>query len=528
MVFTSQSEFGMIESLFKNNSKKLNLNYKGYRKVPINKKIIGEIAYKSCPLILQFFINGKDQELSFEDNLYLLRKIIETKLKEKKKKSFICSLSSKTIVYKGLLAANQLKQFYPDLSHPHYKCKVSVFHERFSTNTISTWKMTQPFRMLAHNGEINTIRGNRLWMKTREKTIESKKWKKNLKKLLPILSNSGSDSFSLDNILEFLSRSGKGMLKSIMMLIPEPYDKINSMSKELRDFYIYNENFIEPWDGPAALVFTDGEKVVAKLDRNGLRPLRYSISNDGLIVMASEAGVAEIDAKKIELHHHMSSGEIFVLNLDGSGIVNDKIIKKDISLSKPYSKIIKNELIQIRRKSAKQEFGLFKLPKTGFDKRNRILFGVEQEDIDSFLLPMSKSGREPIGSMGDDTPLALLSNKPRKLYDYFKQAFAQVTNPPIDPIRERFVMSLFKYLGSEDNLLADVPSFHGTIRIESPVLSVNDVHILMENRTNFPISIIKSHFNPKESIQTALTRILEKCEKAVKKGTKFYFYPMKI
>jgi len=519
MVFTSPSEFSLLENIIKDQTSQLNLHYDGYRKVPINKKIIGEIAFRSCPIIMQFFIRGKNSKKnSFEEQLFILRKTIENELNKINKKSFICSLSSKTIVYKGLLSAGQLKQFYPDLSHPDYKCKVSIFHERFSTNTVSTWSMTQPFRMLAHNGEINTIRGNRLWMKTRELTIKSKKWGNNIKKILPILGKSGSDSYSLDNILEFLTLSGRGILKSIMMLIPEPYHKIKTMSKDLRDFYIYNENFIEPWDGPSALVFTDGDKVVSKLDRNGLRPLRYSITNDGLIVMASEAGVAELEAKDIVLHHHMSSGEIFALNLDGSGIIENKKIKQIVSQSESYSKIIKEELIRIKRKSDKVEFGKFKLPKEGFDKNNRILFGVEQEDLDYFLLPMAKSGREPIGSMGDDTPPALLSKKSRKLYDYFKQAFAQVTNPPIDPIRERDVMSLFKYLGTEDNLLASTPNFHGTIRIESPILSVNDIKILLDNRINFPISIIKTHFQINESIQTALKRILIESEIAVNNG----------
>jgi glutamate synthase domain-containing protein 2/glutamate synthase domain-containing protein 1/glutamate synthase domain-containing protein 3 len=519
MVFTSPSEFSLLEDIIKNQTSQLKLQYDGYRKVPINKKIIGEIAFKSCPLIMQFFIRGKNLNKNFfEEQLYILRKLIENELNKKNRKSFICSLSSKTIVYKGLLSASQLKQFYPDLSHPDYKCKVSIFHERFSTNTVSTWSMTQPFRMLAHNGEINTIRGNRLWMKTRELTIKSKKWGNNMKKLLPILGSKGSDSYSLDNILEFLTLSGKGILKSIMMLIPEPYHNIKTMPKELRNFYIYNENFIEPWDGPSALVFTDGEKVVSKLDRNGLRPLRYSITNDGLIVMASEAGVADLDSKDIELHHHMSSGEIFALNLDGTGIIENKKIKQIVSQSEPYSKIIKEELIRIKRKSDKVEFGKFKLPNDGFDTNKRILLGVEQEDLDYFLLPMAKSGREPIGSMGDDTPPALLSKKSRKLYDYFKQAFAQVTNPPIDPIRERDVMSLFKYLGTEDNLLANTPNFHGTIRIESPILSVNDIKILLDNRNNFPISIIKSHFQLNESIQSALKRILKESEIAVNTG----------
>lgn len=524
MVFTSDEEDKVLENLFAQNTGGLNIKLIGKRLVPINKAILGEVANATLPKIVQYFFSGSDNEkFNYEIQLYILRKTVEQKMLKLNLKSFICSLSSKTIVYKGMMKPNQLARFYFDLSQPEYKAKVAIFHERFSTNTISSWSMAQPFRMLGHNGEINTIKGNRLWMKTREATIKSEFWGEKLKDLKPIVSETGSDSFSLDNILEFLVHSGRSLFHSAMMLIPEPYIYDDSMPQELKDFYIYHENHIEPWDGPAALVFTDGNLVGAKLDRNGLRPLRYTITKDGLVVMASEAGVIDIEADNILMHHHMKSGENFAINLDGSGIIDNNKISKIVANSDKYSEKVKSHLEILERGSNAEEFGEFVLPENGFDKRLRVAFGFDKEDVERFLIPMAESGKESIGSMGDDTPPAFISNHYRKLYDYFKQHFAQVTNPSIDSIRERYVMSLYRYIGSESDLLSNTSEFDGAIRIDSPVLSPNEVKKLLDKGSKFRHSIIKCHLNITDDLENKLEEIRKECEQAVLSGTKIIF-----
>lgn len=524
MVFTSEDELPEIEDSFKKYSDKLNINYLGIRHVPTHTAVLGEIAKATCPLIVQFFFSGSDQgKYSYETLLYILRKSVEQKIIEPRRQTFICSLSSKTIVYKGMMKPNQLSRFYFDLNQPEYKAKVALFHERFSTNTISSWSMAQPFRMLGHNGEINTIKGNRLWMKTREATIRSAFWGDYIDSLKPIVSGTGSDSYSLDNVLEFLVHSGRSIFHSTMMLIPEPYIFDSTMPDELKDFYVYHENHIEPWDGPAALVFTNGDLVGAKLDRNGLRPLRYTMTKDGLVIMASEAGVVDIDEENILLHHHMKSGENFAIKLDGTGIITNAEIKELVAKNDKYSEKVKNHLDVLKRGNDIEEFGEFSLPDGGFDKRLRIAFGIDKEDVDRFLVPMAESGKESIGSMGDDTPPAFVSRQNRKFYDYFKQHFAQVTNPSIDSIRERYVMSLYRYIGSESDLLSSAQAFGGAIRIDSPVLSPREVKRLLEKNQKFPHAIIKCHLNINEDLATRLEEIRTDCENAVLNGSRIIF-----
>lgn len=523
MVFTTEKELSDLEKEFKKKSAELNIKYIGVRDVPVNKLVLGEIAKETCPLIVQFFFREKNENNDFESRLYLLRKSVEKKIIEANGETFICSLSSKTIVYKGMMKPQHLARFYSDLNQPEYKVKVSLFHERFSTNTISSWSMAQPFRMLGHNGEINTIKGNRLWMQTREATIKSNFWNEQLEELKPIVSQTGSDSYSLDNILEFLVRSGRSLFHSAMMLIPEPYIFDCSMKQEQKDFYIYHENLIEPWDGPAALVFTDGDLVGAKLDRNGLRPLRYTMTKDGLVIMASEAGVVDIDEENILLHHHMKSGENFAIKLDGSGIMTNKEITENVAQNDKYSEKVKSHLSALERGNDYEEFGEFGLPEEGFDKRLRIAFGIDKEDMERFIIPMAESGKESVGSMGDDTPPAFISTQSRKFYDYFKQQFAQVTNPSIDSIRERYVMSLYRYIGSESDLLNYSNTFSGAIRIDSPVLSPREVKLLLDKHYWFPHVIVKCHLNIEEDLSKRIKEIRTECEKAVINGTKIIF-----
>jgi glutamate synthase (NADPH/NADH) large chain len=524
MVFTQQDAVEKLERAFQKNAELLNIAYIGKRTVPTNHAILGDIAKATCPYIVQFFFKDTQQgSYSYENKLYILRKTMEANEAEKSSDSFICSLSSKTIVYKGMMKPNQLSRFYTDLNQPEYKAKVAIFHERFSTNTISSWSMAQPFRMLGHNGEINTIKGNRLWMKTREATIQSDFWGDNIHALKPIVSETGSDSYSLDNILEFLVQSGRSLFHSAMMLIPEPYIYDQEMPSELKDFYIYHENHIEPWDGPAALVFTDGDVVGAKLDRNGLRPLRYTLTKDGLAIMASEAGVVEIQEDQILRHHHMKSGENFAIQLDGSGIISNKEITEMVSQNDHYSEKVKNHLAILKRGTHAEEFRDFSLPPAGFDKRLRVAFGIEKEDMERFIIPMSTHGSESIGSMGDDTPPAFISHKNRKFYDYFKQHFAQVTNPSIDSIREKFVMSLYRYIGTETDLLSNTAAFTGAIRIDSPILSPREVNQLKKMHPHFPNQVIKCLAKTEDDLAKKMEEIQVQCEHAIHNGVRILF-----
>ena len=530
MVFTTAHERKWLENLFAVHLQESGFNLLAVRRVPTEKKSLGDLAFKTKPLILQFIVSGKKiSKRNVETRLYLLRKIIERQILNKRKRSYICSFSSKIIVYKGLMASVQLDQFYLDLRHKNFIVKMVLFHERFSTNTGSTWAMAQPFQMVAHNGEFNTIKGNRLWMKARENEISSKFWGLDLDSLKPIIKNEGSDSKSFDNVLEFLVRSGRNIFDSIMIMIPDSYSQNKKyynnkdMNRKMRDYFVYHENFMEPWDGPAAVVYSDGEFVGAKMDRNGLRPLRYTITKDGLVIMASEAGIIEVDDDNLILHHHMKSEEIFGVSLSNGSIIKNKELKIREASKKPYRQLLRNNLHVLNRENSSNEFGMFGLPSGGFDQRLRIALGWSKEDLTKFLIPMATNRREPLGSMGDDTPLAAFSQIDRRLYDYFKQWFAQVTNPPIDSIRERSVMSLYKYLGSEDNLLSTTPTFNGAIRITSPVLSPNEVLELHSHQGWFMHKKFICHYKNSGNLKLKLQLINRNSERAVQNGAKIIF-----
>jgi glutamate synthase (NADPH/NADH) large chain/glutamate synthase (ferredoxin) len=526
MAFTSAVDSVRLEVALQSAAERLGMRYLGRREVPVRPGSLGQLARSSMPLVLQLLIACPKGSVGstprpVESRLYLLRKLVERELLDRPA-TFICSLSSKTIVYKGLLTPRQLESFYPDLTDPRYTARVAVFHERFATNTSPSWALAQPFRLLAHNGEINTIKGNRLWMRARQREMRSGFWGEDLAALRPITADGGSDSLSLDNALEFLNRSGRDLFHSLMLMIPDPYHEALDISPALRDFFVYHENLMQPWDGPAALVFTDGDVVGAKLDRNGLRPLRYTLTRDGLVVMASEAGVVDVDEDELVLNHHMASGEIFAVRLDGGGVLTNSEIKREVARAAPYSKLV-HSFAEIWRGAPETEFGDFALPAEGFDRRLRLALGWSQEDLKRFVYPMARSGREPLGSMGDDTPPAVLARNEGRLYDFFKQAFAQVTNPPIDPIREAFVTGLYKYLGSEENLLADGPRPRGAIRIAGPVLSPRELRQLQQSHDWFPHSTVYCHVGREESLEARLDEICRCCEEAVARGRRIIF-----
>ena len=366
------------------------INFLFKREVPVNERALGELSKKERPYIYQYIFRAKKlKNRDLEKKLYLIRKKIEKKFISRKSKPYLCSFSSKTIVYKGLMSSFQLDKFYPDLNQK-LKIKVALFHERFSTNTFSSWEMAQPFRMIAHNGEFNTIKGSRLWMNAREANLKSEVWGKDITNLKPIISKGGSDSESFDQVAEFLLNSGRTLFDLMMIMIPDSYNQIqkyyknDSMSKKMRDYFIYHENFMKPWDGPAAIVYTDGDYVGAKMDRNGLRPLRYSLTKCGLVIMASEAGVVNIEDNNLIANYHMKSEEIFGMNLKTGEILKNKEIKLKEALKKPYGKLVKTNVHSLKRSDGKKEFK--SLMETIFydSDYNPFFHGLNLEDVQNF------------------------------------------------------------------------------------------------------------------------------------------------
>lgn len=492
--------------------------------VPVDSRSIGETAKTSQPdIYYAYFELEKRERYTAEQQCLLLRKILESRATQANKELYFCSLSTKTMVFKGLLTSYQLPQFYTDLANPQFKTRMAIFHERYSTNTNPSWEMAQPFRTIAHNGEFNTIKGNRLWMNSRELQLESEFWGEDLTSLKPFITSGQSDSASFDEVYELLTRSDKHPWKTMMMLVPDPYDESSHIDPALRNFYVYHENFMEPWDGPAALIFTDGEVVGAKLDRNGLRPLRYALTKSGLVIMASESGVVDIDDSDLLLHHHMASGEIFSVHLDGSGVKRDREIKAAIANEVNYGQLMQENFLLLKRESDLEQFSRFTLPEAGFDQRLRLAFGWHKEALERFTEPLSKRPLEPVGAMGDDTPPAFLSSLDRSFFDHFSQAFAQVTNPPVDPIRERDFMSLVHYLGSEENLFSSRPAFQGAVRISSPILSPQEIRSLMQTHEQFHHKVISCLCHRDQNPEVRLQEIQQECALAVSQGSRFLF-----
>jgi glutamate synthase (NADPH/NADH) large chain/glutamate synthase (ferredoxin) len=522
MAFTPAGEEAALEGVVERAAAQRGMRYLGRRAVPVRPEVLGEVARSCMPSVVQLFLACADRgSRPVESDIYLLRRAVEGVLGDGSG-TYICSLSSKTIVYKGLFTPRQLERFYPDLEDERWVARVAVFHHRFATNTLPAWSLAQPFRLVAHNGEINTVRGNRLWMRAREREMRSPFWGGDLGTLLPITGDAVSDSASFDHVLEFLCRSGRDLFHSLMLMVPDPYHGAADIPPELRDFFVYHENLMEPWDGPAALVFTDGEVAGAKLDRNALRPLRYTVTRDGLVIMASEVGVVDVEEEDLVHSRHMGPGEIFAVRLDGRGVLTSDEIKETVARATPYGRLVRH-FAELERGGAQLEFGDFALPPGGFDRRLRVALGWHQEEVSKLLLPMSRSGREPLGSMGDDTPPAVLSRGDRRLYDYFKQVFAQVTNPPIDPIREASVTGLYKYLGTEDNLLSSDPTAGRAIRIAGPVLSPREVRWLQESHDWFPHATAACHVSRDETLDARLEAICRSAAEAVARGCRIVF-----
>ena len=496
----------------------------GWREVPINIRVLGEKAQTTMPRIEQVLI-GRPWGMAdddYERRLFLARNEIEDIAAADKIRNFyIPSFSHRTIVYKGLLVSASLEKFYPDLANADYETALIVYHQRYSTNTFPTWPLAQPFRMMAHNGEINTVRGNRNWMASREAELRADFWGKDVDLLKPIIQPGGSDSASLDNALEVLTMSGRSITHAMAMLVPSAWRSDKTLPQEIADFYEYHSCICEPWDGPAALCFTDGITVGASLDRNGLRPARYKLTEDGIFVLGSEVGVSGLDPKTIVDKGRLGPGEMLVIDTAGGKFLKDREVKAAIASRKPYGEWLKSNLIRFQHATA----GEIKAPASEIDiltlTQRQISFGYSNEELEMILKPMVKDSMEAVGSMGDDTPLAVLSLKPRLLYTYFKQLFAQVTNPPIDPIREKLVMSLDTGLGLRRNMLGETPEHCRLIMLETPFLADSEMEKLKQGEGEFKSSSVSCLWPVSEGhggLEKAVQRICKEAEAAVDGG----------
>jgi glutamate synthase (NADPH) large chain len=446
----------------------------GWRDTPINGDMIGRVARNTQPYIQQFFVRRgpeMDQD-ALERKLYVVRKQAETLIAEsdleEKDFFYVPSLSSRTIVYKGLLLAPQISQFYKELSDRELTSALCMVHQRFSTNTFPSWKLAHPYRYISHNGEINTLRGNANWMYARQSVLASGLFGADIEKLLPIIVPGGSDSAMLDNAVELLTLSGRSLPHVMSMLIPEAWEHDASMPDDVKAFYEYHASLMEPWDGPAAVVFTDGRVIGAKLDRNGLRPGRYLVTADGLVVMASEAGVLPIKPEDIRMKGRLAPGRMLLVDTEQKRLISDEEVKKQLAARQPYAQWVRENQITLDHLPSPANVHATNHETILMHQR---AFGYTDEDLKTILHPAAIKGEEPIGSMGIDTPLACLSDKPQLLFNYFKQTFAQVTNPAIDPIREDLVMSLNSYIGREGNILEETPKNCHTLKLRHPIIS---------------------------------------------------------
>ena len=500
-------------------------HFLGWRVVPTDPDQTGESARKTMPAFRHCFIGASDDIKSnedFERRLYLIRRVIDRRVRAEhrldRSKYYVPSFSSRTINYKGMLLAAQLPQFYLDLQSPFMESAYAMVHMRFSTNTFPTWDLAHPFRMIAHNGEINALRGNINWMAARQMVMESPYYGKDLKRMLPIIMEGQSDSATFDTVVELLYMAGRSLPHSIMMMIPEAWSKNPAMDNDKRGFYEYHAALMEPWDGPAAVVFSDGQLIGATLDRNGLRPARYIITKDNLVIMSSEVGTIPVDPANIVKSGKLEPGKMFLIDLNEGRIVDDEEIKAKIVRQQPYREWVEKHMIRLE--NLPDPAFVHQPDHTTIVERQRV-FGYSTEDVMTIMKPMAEKGEEAIGAMGDDVSLAILSSKPQPLFRYFKQLFAQVTNPPIDPIREELVMELTSYVGPEGNLLDEKSEYAHRIELKNPVLTNHELEKIRNISEGVFSSItIPILFDPdqKHGMRNRLDQLCDEAAEAVRRG----------
>ena len=500
-----------------------NLSIMHVREVPVNSEILGSKARETEPDIRQIFIEGCDEQEELENKLYLIRKEAERRVASSsisdKKSCYFASLSTRTLVYKGMLTSLQLRRYFTDLTDKYFTSSIALVHSRFSTNTFPTWSLAQPFRMIGHNGEINTIRGNRLWIKARETLLRTDKLGRVTDNISPVVEPGMSDSASFDNVLEFFTRAGYSIPHALSMLVPESYKEGNPLNHKLKSFYEYHSIFMEPWDGPATIIFSDGRYAGGMLDRNGLRPCRYLVTKGGMLVMASETGVCDIPSDQIASKGRLRPGKIMMVDTLKGKILRDEEIKAVLSDAHPYSEWLHSGRIVLKNihSGRKVEHSL--------PDYHRLLraFNYSKEDVDRIIVPMATESAEPLYAMGDDTPLSVLSEKPQRFFNYFKQKFAQVTNPPIDSIRESTVMSLTSYIGAvKGDILTPSPDLCKVVKLSSPILSNAELETLRNLRykgfRTITLPMLFEAEGGEKALEAALSSLCKDAIKAVDAG----------
>ena len=512
------------DELKKNRAKKMfevivekeGLEFLGWREVPTVPDVLGSKARECMPCIIQGFIQKpKDinEGLDFDRKLYIVRRVFE----QSNDDTYVVSLSSRTIVYKGMFLVGQLRSFFLDLQNPLYKSAIALVHSRFSTNTNPSWDRAHPNRFMVHNGEINTIRGNVDKMLAREENMESTYLKDVMDKILPVVNRGGSDSAMLDNTLEFLVMSGMPLPLAVMIAIPEPWEKNNTISKSKRDFYQYYATMMEPWDGPASILFSDGDIMGAVLDRNGLRPSRYYITEDDYLILSSEVGVLDLDQSKIVLKDRLRPGKMLLVNTKEGKLIDDDTLKEYYASRKPYGEWIDKNLVSLKKLQIPNK-GVLEYSKDEIARLQKA-FGYSYEDIKTSILPMAKNGSEPTAAMGIDSPLAVLSKKHQPLFNYFKQLFAQVTNPPIDAIREEIVTSTSVYLGEDGNLLEEKGENCRVLKIHNPILTSTDLlKIKNINAPGFKVKVVPLIYYKNTSLKKAIEHLFIMADRAYSEG----------
>ncbi|HYM48850.1 MAG TPA: glutamate synthase central domain-containing protein, partial [Burkholderiaceae bacterium] len=501
----------------------------GWRDVPTDDSSLGPTARAAAPSFKQIFIAraaGVADDWAFERKLYVIRKRTEHTIAKcdlsERKFFYVPSLSARTLVYKGMLTPSQVELMFPDLSDATLASALALVHSRFSTNTFPSWPLAHPFRYLAHNGEINTLRGNINWMRAREALCKSELFGDDLKKIFPTVVEGGSDSATFDNVLELLHMGGRELPHAVLMMIPEAWSGHEMMDEERKAFYEFHGCIMEPWDGPASIAFTDGTVIGAVLDRNGLRPSRYYVTKDGLVIMASEVGVLDIPPENILIKERLHPGRIFLVDTRAGRIIDDAELKKRYTSAQPYRKWLDENIVPLSNLPLPTDVPVPDHT-TVFSRQQA--FGYTHEDLRILLTPMGQKGEEPIGSMGNDAALAVLSDRPRLLYDYFKQLFAQVTNPPLDAIREELVTQVETPLGPESNLFAAGPESCRMLKLKTPVLDNEELAKIRQlNRNGFRAITLPMLFpagSDGAALAQALDELRRKASEAIAQGYTF-------
>ena len=518
MFFFPQEELrrNQAKKMFEIIVEKEGLEFLGWREVPTFPNVLGHKAVECMPHIMQGFVKkpaNVEKGLAFDRKLYIARRLFEQSTED----TYVVSFSSRTIVYKGMFLVGQLRTFFADLQSADFASAIAMVHSRFSTNTNPSWERAHPNRLMVHNGEINTIRGNADKMLAREENMESEYLKGQMHKVLPAINKTGSDSAMLDNTLEFLVMSGMDLPLAVMIAIPEPWANDKAMSQTKRDFYQYYATMMEPWDGPASILFSDGDIMGAVLDRNGLRPSRYLITEDDTLILASEVGVLDIDPTKIKVKERVRPGKMLLVDTVQGKVISDEELKEKYASRQPYGEWLDNNLVFLKDLTIPNQ----RVPEYTYEERQRMqkAFGYTYDELKQSILPMAKNGSEAIAAMGVDTPLPVLSKTYHPLFHYFKQLFAQVTNPPIDAIREEIVTSTTVYIGTEGNILQETPKNCNVLRVNNPILTNTDLLKIKNMKAEgFQVEVVPITYYKNTSLERAIDRLFVEVDRAYRDG----------